>query len=392
MDGDPFADLDAKYGIGTAAALPSASTAPAAVTPPAAGAPSGGDPYAALDAKYFGGGTQERTSAEQRSDKAYGPQSTASDIQQSAEAGVPKAVAGLIGLPSAIGSLRDAATAWSLKKAGYTDDQVSQMMHHLTQLDIIGKNLPTAEGTQHALETASGGAPIYEPQTGVGKFAGRAAEGVASMPGAPVSGILSGVLGEAGRQLGGTAGDIIGSLAGGGFGALANSLKGTSDKILHNALQNVTDEQFKQADDLVKASIAKGTQITGAEALSQVTGGNVRLQDMQRVLERTSGGAGSFEPIMQGRPGANTAAMEGEAGKIAPPIAQPSEIAPRVQGAAEQTVNQTRQTINETAKPFYQAAETQTMEPGLFASLQGNAMFQAALKKVRADPIDRKST
>src|SRR5216683_4098034 len=266
MNGDPFAGLDAKYGIG-------ASTASVAATSPAAGAPSGGDPYAALDAKYFGGGTQERTPAEQRSDKAYGPQSTASDIQQSAEAGVPKAIAGLIGLPSAIGSLRDAATAWSLKKAGYTDDQVSQMMHHLTQLDIIGKNLPTAEGTKHVLETASGGAPIYEPQTGAGKFAGRAAEGIASMPGAPVSGILSGVLGEAGRQLGGTAGDIIGSLAGGGFGALANSLKGTPDKILRNALQNVTDDQFKQADDLVKASIAKGTHITGAEALSQVTGG-----------------------------------------------------------------------------------------------------------------------
>src|SRR6266852_5932318 len=171
---DSYDAIAAQYGIGGVTSA-SAPVVPAEQT---AGQSMGGaaDPYATVAAQYGIGGAkpQERTPAEQRSDKAYGPQSTASDIQQSAEAGVPKAIAGLIGLPSAIGSLRDAATAWSLKKAGYTDDQVSQMMHHLTQLDIIGKNLPTAEGTKHVLETASGGAPIYEPQTGAGKFVGRA--------------------------------------------------------------------------------------------------------------------------------------------------------------------------------------------------------------------------
>src|SRR6185312_11310093 len=97
----------------------------------------------------------------------------------------------------------------------------------------------------------------------------------------------------------------------------------------------------------------KGTPITGAEAISQVTGGNVRLQDMQRVLERTSSGAGAFEPMMQNRPQANAAAIEGDLSKISPPIAQPSEIAPRVQAAAGETVNDTRQAINTVTEPLY---------------------------------------
>src|SRR6266851_3795477 len=111
MDGDPFAGLDAKYGIGTAAAPPSASTASTAVTPPAAGTPSGSDPYAALDAKYFGGGTQERTPAEQESDKYYGQQGTAGDIGRSMLAAPMKALISILGLPGTLGALEAHARA-----------------------------------------------------------------------------------------------------------------------------------------------------------------------------------------------------------------------------------------------------------------------------------------
>lgn len=389
MDGgDPFAGLDAKYGIGAGAPppAPATATAPPPSSPPAAGA---ADPYAALDAKYFAGsGTEQRTPAEQRSDTYYGKQSTGSDIQQSSEAAVPKLVAGVIGLPRSIASLRDAATAWSLKKAGYSDEQVAQMMHHLTQLDVIGNALPSAGDVQKGLEKVSGGAPIYEPQTGAGEIAGRATQNLLAMGKSVPAAIGATVLGEAGKRVGGTPGDIIGSLLGAGLGSLAESLARSNmpNSTISDALKNVSDDQLKQADQLVKDSIAKGTPITGPEAIAQVTGGNVKLTDMQRVLERTPEGQAKLGPMMGGRAQANQGAMQTELGNIAPGGTPTTEIAPKVQTAAEGAVNQTRQNINDMAKPFYQAAESQTVEPSLFASLQSNPMFQAALKQVRKDP------
>src|SRR6266851_6622505 len=110
MDGDPFAGLDAKYGIGTASAPPGAPTASAAATPPLTAGASGGDPYAALDAKYFGD-KQKRTPAEQESDKYYGQQSTAGDIGRSVLAAPMKALIGILGLPGTLGALEAHARA-----------------------------------------------------------------------------------------------------------------------------------------------------------------------------------------------------------------------------------------------------------------------------------------
>src|SRR6185312_4613195 len=103
--GDPCSALDEKYGIGGASSAATAAAPQSAPTPPASDASTvnstaSPDPYAALDTKYFGGGgAQQRTPAEQASDKEYGKQSTLGDIGGAVADAPVKALIGLLGLP-----------------------------------------------------------------------------------------------------------------------------------------------------------------------------------------------------------------------------------------------------------------------------------------------------
>src|SRR5215469_642960 len=109
MAGDPYGALDAQWGLGgTAPAAPTppaSAAAPGGGTPAAPSAPSGGDPYASLDAQYFGPKGEPRTPAEQRSDVAYGKQSTGADVARSALDAPSKLVFTLLGMPGAIEAL-----------------------------------------------------------------------------------------------------------------------------------------------------------------------------------------------------------------------------------------------------------------------------------------------
>lgn len=146
----------------------------------------------------------------------------AEDIAKSAGSGLVKGVAGLAGLPSAIGDV----IQWGERKlTGDTPEQYAARLAERKKHALLPDVLPSTEQVQSAIEKNVTG-PLHEAQTTPGKFAERAGEfvpGALTGPGgmlrnALVYGVGSGLASEAAGQAtaGGkyeTAARIAGALA-----------------------------------------------------------------------------------------------------------------------------------------------------------------------------------
>lgn len=109
------------------------------------------------------------------------------------------------------------------------------------------------------------------------------------------------------------------------------------------------------------AAAARGAPLSLAEAVQQVTNSGTRLGSLQRVVEQSRGGAAPMARFYADRPGqvrdAGTAAID----RIGPVPANPSEIAPAVQQAAESTIGDAYRARTDAVRPLYKAAATDTV-------------------------------
>ncbi len=396
---DPYAALDAQWGIGgSTPSLPPADAAPQGSPTPPPGEPA--DPYAAADQKWFGGGAPApRNEFQQRSDANMAklqeitggkmPEGNLfGDVSAAVAAAPAKALAGLAAAPDAMMNMRDTALFTIMKKLGVSDEAIQSTKDWLEKYDYLHKAMPSYATARKAVETVGGGQPLYEPRTDAGKIAGAVAEG-ASVGGGV--GAASGLAGEAGaRMLGEKYGRLIGSVLGALGGGVGAALRSQPEKLIGKVLEGVSEDELAQAQSLMDKAASAGTPITGAEALGQVIGPN-RLNDIQRVLEGTTKGGEPFRDIMANRSAGNTAAMDKTLETVGPATSAPTEIAPRVQQAAEGTVDATRQAINETTAPLYEKSAAATVPEeamtALTADKQVGAVVEDALKQVRGDPV-----
>jgi hypothetical protein len=92
---------------------------------------------------------------------------------------------------------------------------------------------------------------------------------------------------------------------------------------------------------------------------------------------------------MAARPEGNRSAAEQALLKIADPASAmpPSEVAPRVQGAAQETLDTARQDINAQARPHYDASRAEPIAPQDYVGIADNPAYKTALEQVRAHPI-----
>lgn len=190
---------------------------------------------------------------------------------------------------------------------------------------------------------------------------------------------------------------LAGLVAGGGTQAGLNKFT-TSDAILDRALTGYSHADFQAADDLMQRSAAQGMQLTPAESLAQVRGGNTPLMSVQRYTENAPESSPVMHRFMEARPAQNATAVTGSLDTVAPMPMNPTEVGPRVQQAAQTTLNQTRQGINEEARPFYDLAQGQNdqlvgygINPHAgpqWDALTQNPAFNVALRQVRADPLN----
>jgi hypothetical protein len=304
-----------------------------------------------------------------------------------------KGITGFPGLFGNLQELRDRGADWLLRKSiGAIEGREMPSTMAIPQQD----QFPTSE-TFHAPLRAAGviDRPENKPATTGEKYLASAAEGAGAMlpfgPFGTLLGTVSGVGGQAGEDATGSPwGRILGA-----FGAplpLAAGkalLSGTPGKVIAGATSEMTPQQWEDAARIFRNAQEAGTPITGAEAIAQATGGN-RMQAVQRVTEQSRGGGPTMDAFMAGRSDANRAAIDRAVNDyLGPPPAEPANIAPRVQAAAEGAIKHERGITNQLSEPAYAATSNNpnTVLSGWgFTALQNDPVVMGAIEAVKGNP------
>lgn len=284
-----------------------------------------------------------------------------------------RGVSGLAGLPvDALNLLRAARNkAQGTQYPGFTGGSA----------DIV-KGIESVTGT-----------PLYRPETSGERMAASVIEGAASggpfgRVGALIGGI-SGAGGEIGERItGGPGGRIAGSLLAGGGAGILSSVRRPTGSVLNDLLDETDPRTLDAAQRLINDARRQGITLTGPEAIAQARGSATEpLLGIQRVVEQSRGGGPTMAATMAARPEQNRAAFQGILGRIGPQVADPTDIAPRVQQAAEATITQARQAGNQAAAGLYAAAGSQRVPASTWNSITSNPAIADALARVRNNPL-----
>jgi hypothetical protein len=293
-----------------------------------------------------------------------------------------RGAAGLFGLPGDIFGMIGGGVGRAAEKLTGDKSYRSAFMPELK----LG-----SEDIVRATEKLTG--PLYQPKTAGGGIldeTGRGAVmgapgGLLGMTVGAASGFGSGIAGAATNQ------NPIAKIASGllfGLGAgLPMAMRGSTGTVIADALQGVDDQTLKAAQSLMDDAARMGSPITAAEAIAQVKGGATPLTAVQRVVEQSRGGGPTMTNFMAQRPQQNRQAFESVVSRIAPEVADPTTIAPRVQGAATKTIDQARQAGNAAAAPLYASAQAQRIPANTWNSITADPAIASALQTVKRNPM-----
>jgi hypothetical protein len=311
------------------------------------------------------------------------------------------------------GELQDAA---SVGVVGAMDALANKLFGSERMTDAEQSNLKTAmTGNRDMLDKGQDVVRqfmddnLYAPKTTPGKYAETVGEFVApgGMPtraaralptvarrvgeytadavrGAVIPGVASEAAGQAteGTQYEAPA-RLIGALAG-NVGASVGRAAGAPENVLRRAAGPADAIDWERAIQLQNNT--RGVALTGPEAIAQAQNGASALPNLQRVVEGSVEGRAATAPFFSARPGQVNTAVDEVLNLISPQSANPSTLGPRAATAAEDVIDQTRQDINATTRPLYDAAATQTIPDAQFIRINSDPRFQMALERLRANP------
>lgn len=317
------------------------------------------------------------------------------DVARSAATGLGEGATQSAGLLGDVQSGADSLGTWVGDMLG---------LKPLTPEQAAGFQRARAPTTADIEETIGFDKVKHQPQTTAGEFARTAASfaGPAAVAGvgrgvvktAVKYGAVPGVTSEAAGQI--TKGTdlepvarVLGGL--GGAGVMATlSRPTTAAGVLKRAMpEGVTNNDIMKADSLVAQARQSGVPITWPEALHKVTEGRVDITGLQRILEQAPGGQPVMADFLSQRPNQTKAAMGGAMDDLTYGfgMTDPRLAGQDVQRAADEGLTAIRQRINQITEPLYTKASGTRLDPGDFAALQGDPLYQSALKAVRADPV-----
>jgi hypothetical protein len=342
---------------------------------------------------------------------APAPVGVIEDTAKAVPAGLVKGGAQLAGMPGDIGSLfnqvADFATDYALaglaRITGMDSDTLARVSKETKDAIKTGRShsamrgLPTSRDVRSGIEENITG-PLYEPQTRVGKVAGKIAE---YAPGAVAGGsgvirnltnfgVLPGAADEIAGQL--TEGSAIepyargaAAIATGGAATIVNQPRTVERSLRRAATRGLDDATISNAERLMTDARARGINLTWAEALEQVAPGT-GLTNAQRLAESMPEGREILAPVMAQRPQQVEAAARQTFDTLAPPTAAPSSIGPAVGEAATSAVNDVRQRINRVAEPYYDRASTVLLTQEEMNAVRAIPGWREARDAVRNDP------
>jgi hypothetical protein len=332
----------------------------------------------------------------------WGPLEIINNVVNQIGTGVYEGIAGTAALPRVLSDLTaDRSTKPRHPVAGRGipgADKYVQSTIDPTQSQNPGQSLP---GYEDILGYMSGiGIPLAPPETKTDKFLQAGGTGLTGVffPGGVLPNTVGGVTGSLASELGGqlTEGTkaepyarILPAIFGGFAGSkLTNKAVASNvEQLIDRATSGVTPQQWEAAVALQAEAAARGTPITSAEAIAQVTGGNRSLMSIQRTVEQMPQTERAMGQFMANRPGGNQAAVAGQLDEIAPRPVAPTEIGPRIQQGAQDYVSGIRQDINlETEMPYW-LSQFDRIPDAEFARISQQPAFQNALQRVRGDEL-----
>jgi hypothetical protein len=155
------------------------------------------------------------------------------------------------------------------------------------------------------------------------------------------------------------------------------AMRSTAADIANKGLRNVSPDQLRMADLLMKESARMGSPITGAEAIAQVTG-NKALLGTQRFVENAQGSMPIMNDFMVNRPAGQRQAFESSVQVMSAP---PSYATPlNLKNAAGNLISGAEKSLTENVKPSYTTAGKLAVYPE--PSVLANQKIQEAIDKV----------
>lgn len=158
------------------------------------------------------------------------------------------------------------------------------------------------------------------------------------------------------------------------------ALRSTAGEIAKKGFENVSPQQIRQADELLKRSYQEGSRLTAAEALAQVTGSNPLIAT-QRVVENMPRSAPTMANFMNVRPESNVQFMERTLARVSPK----TEGAERgLQSTAERSIGTAEKLRTKASAPFYQEAGKVAISKDELSGYLSDPRIRGAVDKVRS--------
>jgi hypothetical protein len=184
-------------------------------------------------------------------------------------------------------------------------------------------------------------------------------------------------------------GQAIGTALTMGAVGTPSALRSTVGDVARNSLKNVTPEQIKLADLLMKDAERLGSPLTAAEALAQVTGGN-RLTSTQRIVENSPKSSQTMADFMNQRPGGNVNAFNQTVDQISPFSTTPLDL----NQAATNFINRSEKGLTKRVNPLYKQATVEIMPlqsdiTALKKTPDYGDAIEDAIKHVTKDPYSK---
>ena len=158
------------------------------------------------------------------------------------------------------------------------------------------------------------------------------------------------------------------------------ALRSTAGEIAKKGFQNITPQQIKQADDLLKSSYQSGSPLTAAEALAQVTGSNPLIAT-QRVVENMPKSAPTMADFLRTRPQSNVEFMERTLAQVSPKV-EGAETG--LQKTAEKAISSAEKMRTQASAPFYEAAGKVAIPKDELTGYLSDPRIKGAVDKVRS--------
>lgn len=159
------------------------------------------------------------------------------------------------------------------------------------------------------------------------------------------------------------------------------AMRSTSADIVNKGLRNVTPEQLKLADLLMKDSARMGAPITGAEAIAQVTG-NKSLLGTQRFVENAPTSQPIMNQFMTGRPAGQRQAFESNVQVIGLP---PTSATPlNLEKTAGKVVKGAETSLTSNIDPYFKEAGKQAVPNIDIEGMMQNPKIADAVAAVRS--------